>query len=174
MTDELSIRPKADLAAADPAATRVLSKANALVLGAGLKADAQLRGDPLVINSLSLYPDGQHIVGLELYGTIVIWNLRSGQVMAELNSVNKLGVIAPCPTGPCIACCDGNDLWIADPAAFDVRIWETKGVFTAIEFSPDGHWLLATGPENISLFSSDGDKTWSAPPTSSSLEAHVG
>ncbi len=167
VTDELSIRPKADLAAADPASARVLSKANALVLGAGLKADAQLRSDRPVINSLSLYPDGQHIVGLERFGTIVIWNLRSGKVVAELN--NRYGIlsIAPCPAGPRIACCGGHGLWIADPAAFDVRIWETKGnyegIYEGIEFSPDGHWLIAVGLENISLFSADGDKTWSAP-----------
>ncbi len=163
MTDELSIRPKADLAAADPAATRVLSKANALVLGAGLKADARLRGDRPVINSLSLYPDGQHIVGLERHGPLVIWNLRSGKVVAELNNPYRHWSIAPCPAGPCIACCNGHGLWIADPAAFDVRIWETEGAYAGIEFSPDGHWLIAVGPKNISLFSADGDKTWSAP-----------
>ncbi len=163
MTDELSIRPKADLATADPAATRVLSKANALVLGAGLKADAQLRGDRPVIDSLSLYPDGQHIVGLVPWGPVVIWNLKSGKVVAELNNGIDCGSIAPCPAGPRIACCSGGDLWIADPAAFDVCVWETEGFFDAIEFSPDGHWLLAAGPENISLFSADGDKTWSAP-----------
>ncbi len=163
MTDELSIRPKVDLATADPAAMRVLSKANALVPGTGLKADAQLRSHRPVIGSLSLYPDGQHIVGLERYGTVVIWNLTSGKVVAELNNRYEIESIMPCPAGPCIACCGGNDLWIADPAAFDVRIWETEGVFTAIEFSPDGHWLIAAGPGNISLFSADGDKTWSAP-----------
>ena len=164
MTDELSIRPKADLAAADPAATRVLSKANALVLGAGLKADAQLRSDRPVITSLSLYPDGQHIVGLERGGTVVIWNLTSGKVVAELNNRYNIESVAPCPAGPCIACCEFNDgLWIADPAAFDVRIWETKGAYAGIAFSPDGHWLIAAGRESISLFSADGDKTWSAP-----------
>ncbi len=163
MTDELSIRPKADLAAADPAATRVLAKANALVLGAGLKADAQLRSDRPVINSLSLYPDGQHIVGLERFGTVVIWNLTSGKVVAELNNPDGIWSIAPCPAGPCIACCGQHDVWIADPAAFDVRIWETEGYYQGIAFSPDGHWLIAVGCENISLFSADGDKTWSAP-----------
>ncbi len=164
MTDELSIRPKADLATADPAATRVLSKANALVLGAGLKADAQLRSDRPVISLLSLYPDGQHIVGLERYGTIVIWNLTSGKVVAELHNPDGIESIAACPAGPRIACCALNGgLWIADPAAFDVRIWETEGVFAAIAFSPDGRWLIAAGEESISLFSAGGDKTWSAP-----------
>ena len=104
------------------------------------------------VNAIALSPDGQTLVSAS-FGTIRIWNVRTGRLMRTLNSVHtkkSVNTLAVSPNSSILASGGGDNnviLWDLKTGRRMRTIAAHKAAVNAIAFSRDGQ-TLASGSDD--------------------------
>lgn len=100
------------------------------------------------VNAIALSPDGQTLVSAS-FGTIRIWNVRTGRLVRTLNSVHSkksVNTLAVSPNSSILASGGGDNnviLWDLKTGRRMRTIPAHKAVVNAIAFSRDGQTLVS-------------------------------
>ncbi|MEG3889470.1 serine/threonine-protein kinase [Microcoleus sp. Z1_A1] len=107
------------------------------------------------VNAIALSPDGQTLVSAS-FGTIRIWNVRTGRLMRTLNSVHtkkSVNTLAVSPNSSILASGGGDNnviLWDLKTGRRMRTIAAHKAAVNAIAFSRDGQ-TLASGSDDKTI-----------------------
>ncbi|MEG4119602.1 serine/threonine-protein kinase [Microcoleus sp. N9_B4] len=107
------------------------------------------------VNAVALSPDGQNLVSAS-FGTIRIWNVRTGRLVRTLNSVHSkksVNTLAVSPNSSILASGGGDNnviLWDLKTGRRMRTIAAHKAAVNAIAFSRDGQ-TLASGSDDKTI-----------------------
>lgn len=128
---------------------------------------AALRGHRSRIRDLAFTPDAARIVSASHDGSSMIWDVATGDLVAELNGAESVSVVRISPDGETIVT-NGMRTVSAWSSVTGARIWSSEqqpsGKADIIAFSPDGENVAVGGLGSRLLVYrvSDGELVWSA------------
>ncbi|MBI3177436.1 MAG: WD40 repeat domain-containing protein, partial [Chloroflexi bacterium] len=112
-----------------------------------------LEGHGIGVLSVNYSPDGRQLATIGSDGTVILWDVSSGEELARLTGTTEFGDfvsakrVAYSPDGKLLAACDRNQVKIYDPTSGDLikTLSGHQDDVTAIAFNADGTRLASGG-----------------------------
>ncbi len=135
--------------------------ATALLAAQAADREQVLRGHTASVTALCYDERGEHLVSASLDGTTRLWNLRSGGATTLLHP-GGVGAVALQPRGDLVISGGARDGMLRAFTRDGALQWERRAAadgerVQVLQWSPDGHWLLAGGAGAAVLVDAAGD-----------------